>query len=157
MGTGTPVLTGEDITAEKMNLKLESLNDSNLLAGLTPVMSGWIQEPGTLKEIADELVNSLTIQGITNPAARTIVKYDLGASKRVSVNLTITIGGFISGTPILECSDDDINYFTVINIVNIVPGWFYSETVTVKARYVQLLLDGEELTFLRLGLRAYLL
>ena len=57
MGTGTPVNTGEKITAAKMNLKLETIDPANIflnvVRGIVPSVLGWDTDPTNLANITD--------------------------------------------------------------------------------------------------------
>jgi len=81
-------------------------NPNNLLAGLTPSFTGWNINPGTNANLVNELTTVLTTSGVQTNATDSIIKYDLGVSKRVII-------GVIRGTVVtssamkIQLSDDD--------------------------------------------------
>lgn len=58
-------------------------NNKNQLTGLTPVFSGWTQNPGTNADLVDEVFSKvLTTSG--NAGAGATITYDLGTPARLS-------------------------------------------------------------------------
>lgn len=133
-----------------------SLNDKNLLAGLTPTFAGFTQNPGTNAQIVSELDRSLTTNGIVPATSNSTITYDLGASKRiiaaivtsVATNADIGIAG----------SDDNITFFTNASSLPASAPFVSNSSTILKCRYVQFLFSNNAAgawTFTSLNMKVY--
>lgn len=89
-----------------------SKSDINLLAAITPSMSGWSTNPSTTAQITDENYNQgLTAAGVTGDVDNNVI-YDLGSEKRIAIQ------GYYygyDGNPNLNIliSHDNVNWYQI--------------------------------------------
>jgi hypothetical protein len=125
-------------------------NSGNLLANITPVFSGWIQNPGTNADITNETDNTLTTSGIASNTTESTIIYDLGSSKRIILYAIMSNATFSPQD--IYISNNGINYYSV--------GFATTSSGTgvfiAKTRYIKYNDRTFGATYPLLGFRAYI-
>lgn len=85
-------------------------NFKNILRGLTPTFTDWVQNPGTLDQSTDEMFTVLSTNGIIAAFTTGLIVYDLGAPMRVLVTLYET--GSVQIGASIDYSIDGVQYYS---------------------------------------------
>jgi hypothetical protein len=121
-------------------LKAGMVNSANLLSSITPTYTGWDTSPATNAQVTNELDYTLNTSGVQTNGAESSIKFDLGTSKRVIVELYRSSVGTSIGTSI-QGSENDSDYYFIIST----PGQSSSIrniTGIAKCRYLKYVFDA---------------